>query len=86
VDWLFQRVAGGPGPPSLALAAGNVPAVASALAVVATPRPQPVDAGSAGTAADFVPGFGPRDHAPTAAESHVRKPWRQRLITAGKAR
>ena len=40
VDWLFQRVARGPGPPSLALAAGNVPAVASAVpppAVVATP-------------------------------------------------
>ncbi len=93
VDWLFQRVARGPGPPPLALVAGNVPAVASAVlppAVVATPQPQPepqpADAGTAATAADFVPGFGPGDEPPTAAESHVRKPWRQRLITVGKTR
>ena len=95
VDWLFRRVARGPGPPSLALAAGNLPAVASAVpppAVAATPQPepepepQPADAGTAETAADFVPGFGPRDQPPTAAESHVRKPWRQRLITVGKTR
>jgi serine/threonine protein kinase len=97
VDWLFQRVARGPGPQSLAMAAGDVPAVASAVPpppVAATPQPQPADAGTAqpadagtaGTAADFVPGFGPRDDPPTAAESHVRKPWRQRLITVGKTR
>jgi hypothetical protein len=56
--------------------------------VAATPQPQAAaaGAGNAGPAADFVPGFGPRDHAPTTAESHVRKPWRQRLITVGKAR
>ena len=35
---------------------------------------------------DFVPGFGPREEAPTAAKPHGRKPWRQRSITAGKAR
>jgi serine/threonine protein kinase len=98
VDWLFQRVARGPGPPSLALVAGNLPAVAASAVppppVAATPQPQPADAGTAqpadagtaGTAADFVPGFGPRDDPPTAAESHVRKPWRQRLITVGKTR
>jgi serine/threonine protein kinase len=97
VDWLFQRVARGPGPQSLAMAAGDVPAVASAVPpppVAATPQPQPADpgtaqpadAGTAGTAADFVPGFGPRDDPPTAAEPHVRKPWRQRLITVGKTR
>jgi serine/threonine protein kinase len=89
VDWLFRRVARGPGPPSSALAAGDVPAVASAVrapAVAATPQPQPADAGTAETAADFVPGFGPPDRPPTAAEPHVRKPWRQRLITAPKAR
>jgi hypothetical protein len=57
-------------------------------AVVAAHQPQAAaaDAGNAGPAADFVPGFGPRDHAPTAAGSPVRKPWRQRLITVGKAR
>jgi hypothetical protein len=102
VDWLFRRVAGGPGPLPLAPAAGAVPQPA----VVAAPQPQAqaadagstgpaadadsagpaTDAGNAGPAADFVPGFGPRDDAPTAAKSHVRKPWRQRLITAGKAR
>ena len=46
----------------------------------------PADAGNTGPAADFVPGFGPRDRAPTAAKSHGRRPWRQRSITIGKAR
>ncbi len=43
VDWLFRRVARGPGPPSLALAASNLPALASAVplpAVAATPQPR----------------------------------------------
>jgi serine/threonine protein kinase len=89
VDWLFWRVARGPGPLSSALAAGNVPAVASAVPppeMPPTPQPQPADAGTAETAADFAPGFGPPDRPPTAAEPPVRKPWRQRLITAGKTR
>jgi hypothetical protein len=43
------------------------------------------DAGNAGPA-DFVPGFGPREHASTAAKSRLRKAWRQRSATAGKAR
>jgi serine/threonine protein kinase len=91
VDWLFWRVARGPGPLSSALAAGNVPAVASAvpppeMPPTPQPQPQPADAGTAETAADFAPGFGPPDRPPTAAEPPVRKPWRQRLITAGKTR
>jgi hypothetical protein len=44
------------------------------------------DAGNTGLAADFVPGFGPREHASTAAKSRVRKAWRQRPTTSGKAR
>ena len=43
------------------------------------------DADGAGSA-DFVPGFGPGEHASTAAKSRVRKAWRQRSTTAGKAR
>jgi serine/threonine protein kinase len=91
-DWLLRRVTGGAGPPPPARAATAVPqpAVAAAPqpAAAATPQPQvaAADAGNAGPAADVVPGFGPRDDAPTAAGSDVRKPWRQRLITAGKAR
>ena len=45
----------------------------------------PADADGAGPA-DFVPGFGPGEHASTAAKSRVRKAWRQRSTTAGKAR
>jgi serine/threonine protein kinase len=44
------------------------------------------DAGNTGLAADFVPGFGPREHTSTAAKSRVRKAWRQRSTTSGKAR
>src|SRR4029077_15466226 len=67
VDWLFQRVTRGPGRPSLALGDFDVPAVASAAPPpenVAAPQPQLADAGSAETAADFVPGFGPRRRPP----------------------
>ncbi len=90
VDWLFRRVAGEQGPPPLAPPAGNVPSPASAgppPAVVAAPQPQEQAAGAEndGSAADFLPGFGPRDPAPTASEPHVRKSWRRRSIVIGKA-
>jgi serine/threonine protein kinase len=89
-DWLFRRVAGEHGPPPLAPLAGNVPAAAGAgppPAVVATlqPQAQAADAEDDGSAADFLPGFGPRGHAPTASEPHVRKPWRRRSIVIGEA-
>ena len=90
VDWLFRRVAGEHAPPPLAPLAGNVPAPAGAgppPAVVATlqPQAQAADAEDDGSAADFLPGFGPRGHAPTASEPHVRKPWRRRSIVIGEA-
>ena len=84
VDWLFRRVAGEHGPPPLAASAGAGP---PPVVVVATPQPQAQAAGTEndGSAADFLPGFGPRDHAPAASEPHVRKPWRRRSIVVGKA-
>ena len=98
VEWLFRRVADGPGPPPPAPWAGDVPPAASAVptpAVVGThqPRAQAAAAGTAGpaagdagSAANLVPGFGPPDHVPATAKSHVRTPWRQRLSAAAKAR
>jgi eukaryotic-like serine/threonine-protein kinase len=44
--------------------------------VPVTRASQPRDAGSAGSAADFIPGFGPRDHAAATAQRPARGPWR----------
>jgi eukaryotic-like serine/threonine-protein kinase len=53
----------------------NVPAI-RAPQPSAIRAPQPPAAGSAGSAADFVPGFGPRRHVAATAQQPLRERWR----------
>jgi eukaryotic-like serine/threonine-protein kinase len=90
VDWLLRRVAGEHGPAKQAPRAGATREPAGARApgpgtragpppvVAAAPAPQtkPPDAANTGSAAEIVPGFGPRDHAAAAVEPASRERWR----------
>ena len=69
-DWLLRRVAGGrdaAGPVPPAEPAGPPPGAVPGAPPTATAAPPPAaaaDGGQAGSAADFIPGFGPRGPAP----------------------
>jgi len=99
VDWLLWRVAGRHSPARLARPAATArpPAGAAAApgtdtgadqtgplpAVTALRPPQPADAGNAGAAAEFIPGFRPPDRPPAAPQPPARKARRHWWITAG---